>query len=593
LRPLERSVRPAWLRAAALVSVALLLSVFAWWPALAAYPHAQGGDGALFQQGLEAARVSMTRWHELPLWNPYQCGGVALWDNPEGMAAAPLIWTMWLWDSTRAVMYWYVLHSAIGFVSMWLLVRYELRTSRAASLVASAMWAFAGVHNYHLAGGHFNFVAYLYYPLAIFLWRRAERDVRMAIGMGILVAWEIHEGGTNTLPHLVLVLGAETLTRVWPARRVLAIAKAAAVVLVVGFLLGATRFLPLFDQLHAHHRHVDVETDALQWETLKDMFVARDHAWVVPGQRFVWPEYADYIGPILLVIALIGIPLAATENAWLIAMLIVSFALMVGDASDYAPWSILRKHVYPFTEMRVPSRFNAAVTLFLAPLAAIAIDRISDLARKNPFHDRRLADAVRTTVLALAFVGVGDLISMGITHAAQVYPSTPVDLRVPVAANLYYGGPALPQFLDQPQANRARLDCWGEWGAFSVGAPLWSGDVPQARAADDGATVGAVSRTQNTFTIDVDAQRPARILINSAYDRGWRTTVGTLDAQDKQLVLDVPPGRHHVTIKYWPHGLTLGIWLTALGAAGVTAFFVWDARKRRRALPGQGAITAA
>ena len=69
----------------------------------------------------------------------------------------------------------------------------------------------------------------------------------------------------------------------------------------------------------------------------------------------------------------------------------------------------------------------------------------------------------------------------------------------------------------------------------------------------------------------------------TTYDRGWRTNVGVLSEQGKQLALDVPAGRSRVLLKYWPHGLTLGIWLTALGLIGVTAFFVLDAKKRARA----------
>src|SRR5438309_915432 len=83
--------------------------------------------------------------------------------------------------TTRAIELWYVVHTAIGFLCMWVFVRRELGLSRPASLVASAMWAFAGVHNQHLTGGHLVWVPYLYYPLALFFWRRAERDLRMAV----------------------------------------------------------------------------------------------------------------------------------------------------------------------------------------------------------------------------------------------------------------------------------------------------------------------------------------------------------------------------------------------------------------------------
>ena len=113
-----------------------LLSIFAWWPMIAAYPATQGGDGPPYHKTLEAARVSLVRYRELPLWNPYECGGLPLWDNPQGAASAPLIFPMFLLGTTATMYLWYLLHSAMGFASMWFLARDEVKLSRPATFVA-------------------------------------------------------------------------------------------------------------------------------------------------------------------------------------------------------------------------------------------------------------------------------------------------------------------------------------------------------------------------------------------------------------------------------------------------------------------------
>jgi uncharacterized membrane protein YfhO len=91
-----------------------------------------------------------------------------------------------------------------------------------------------------------------------------------------------------------------------------------------------------------------------------------------------------------------------------------------------------------------------------------------------------------------------------------------------------------------------------------------------------------VDRTQNAFVLDVDATEPARILLNSGFDRGWRASAGTVVREGHLLALDLPAGHHHVVVDYWPHGLTLGFVLSGVGLVGVGAFFVLDARRRRR-----------
>lgn len=529
---------------------------------------------------IEAMRMSVLRYHELPLWNPYQCGGVPLWDNPQGVSAAPLLWLLMPFGTTRGNELWYVIHSAIGFVCMWMFARRELNLSRGAAMVSSVSFAFAGAHNQHLTGGHLVWVSFLYFPLGLLLWRRAESDARYAVGLGILVAWMMHEGGTYPLPYLALLLAAETLTRAWPPRRLQAIASAAAIVMAVGFGLGASRFLPVVDQLRWHKRSLGEEHDAMLWSTFRQVFLARDHPRDVAGQEYVWTEFGDYLGPLVLSLSLAGIVLGGLESAWLLALLLLSMSLMVGHAGRLAPWSVLKGHVYPFMQMRVPSRFDASVTVFLPAYAGIAVDRLAGLARRF-CSSASTAASVRVAVLAVGLIGAGDIMSVGITFGAQFFGDAPARPDVVVSPRLYLEGSDLASFIDQPAQNRGRLECWEEW-AFERDAPLWGGDLPQAKAVDDAATVRFVRRTQNTFVIDVRADRPAQLALNSAYDRGWRASIGSAERLGTQLSVRVPPGDHHLVVRYWPHGLTLGLAITCATLIAVTIYFV---RRSQRPIP--------
>ncbi|HWL89077.1 MAG TPA: hypothetical protein VNO21_24915, partial [Polyangiaceae bacterium] len=402
---------------------------------------------------------------------------------------------------------------------------------------------------------------------------------RAGIGLGALVAWMMYEGGTYPLPHLGLFLAAETLTRAWPLQRLLPIGRAALVVGAAGLLLGAARFLPVLAQLHAHSRVLE-ETDALTWPTFRDMFLARQHGWAAAGQTYVWPEYWSYLGPIVVVLGLIGIVVGGFEHAWLLALLLLALALMFGHFAPWAPWSVLKGHIFPFKEMRVPARFRCEVSLFIAAFCGIAVDRLRTLAeRKLP--SKAHAAAAGAFIVAITFVGVGDLISTSLVWIETRFPNAPQGKTMP-STRFYYGGPGLAAFIDQPAQNRGRFDCWGEWGAFYAGAPLWEGDVPQARGASPDVVVEVANRTQNTFTIDAKLSQPGRVLVNSSYDPGWRSDTGTALEVNKQLVLELPAGNYRVHLAYWPRGLTAGFTLTALGIAAAIGYFMWDARRRKR-----------
>jgi hypothetical protein len=154
--------------------------------------------------------------------------------------------------------------------------------------------------------------------------------------------------------------------------------------------------------------------------------------------------------------------------------------------------------------------------------------------------------------------------------------------EIAVSDHFYLGGPGLGAFIDLPQQNRGRMECWEEW-ANEPGTLLWLGDLPQARVVDSKiATVSDVERTQNTFSLDVDALSPTRIVFDGTFDRGWRTDVGTVVREAPgNLAVDVPAGHHHLVVYYWPHGLTAGLVISSLGMTGIVAFLVWDTRKRR------------
>jgi hypothetical protein len=574
----DGSLRPTWARALCLTLLALALSIYMYGAAIATYPSTQGGDGQFFHRLIESGKVSISRYHELPLWNAYECGGVPLWDNPQSVVASPLMLLMQRLSTTVTMRLWYILHHAAGFVCMWLFSRHDLRLSRAATLVASTVFALTVAHASQYAGGHAALVGFLYAPLALLLWRRAESDRRCAVGLGLLFAWTFYEGGVYPVPHIGLMLAFETVTRFTSLRRLRAILWAGVLMTVAFVTVGAARLFPVADQIVHHKRALEAESDAISWKTLGEMYFARTHEWHVAGQQYVWPEYIAYLGAFVVLLATAGLLLSMAHETWFLAVGVFVFALMMGHVTKWAPWHLLKEYVFPWKSMRVPSRFRLLWLVFLAGWVGFAVDRLPPLLTR--LLGRRFGSAAGTVVLGIALIGAGDALAVAMDTVGGKFNVGPEQV-VEASPNLYIGGPGMASFIDQPRQNRGRLDCWEEWN-FTQGAPQWQGDVPQAKTADASVlTVLHVARTQNTFTIDVDAKAPGRVLVNLPYERGWRTNVGKTADQGKLLVVDVPEGTSKVRLKYWPSWLTLGFVVTGLGLVGVVVFFVGEGRKRR------------
>lgn len=562
-----------------LFAIGLAVGAIAWWPMLTT-ANGPTSDGRYVYYQFEIAKAAIHHYGEAPLWNPFDCKGIPMWDHPEAMVISPFFVLLLPFSTTVALQIWQLVHIAIGFAGMWLLVREELRASRPAALAASTIYVVYAGAAAQYAGLHATLMSFFYLPLLIFLWRRAEHDVRAALGMGALVALMFYDGATYPLPYGALVLLAETATRVWPLARLRRIAERGAVVVVTAGGLAAARLLPVAERLGQHARDIPKDVDQLlHTRTLWRMLTWREPEGftIVPDQQYWWHEYIVYLGVAGVIVAALGLPFAWRSHRWTVITALATFVLMAGHFARWAPWTLLQEHVFPFGSLRVPSRFRHALIVFVCAWIAVAIDRVPALLRGE-----RVVRGARAVLLGLAAIAAIDTALLGMTIVQKRYQG---DAPKPEAASprFYYGGEGLaPDWMNQPSQNRAWLGCRAYFPSHEEAA-LWEGDVPQARAVDDAVTVVSVSRTNNAFALVVDAARPGRVLLNSAYDKHFQTNVGETRNAADVLALELPAGHHEIRVSYWPRLLGLGLALSSVTAAAVVVAFVLTSRRRRTA----------
>jgi hypothetical protein len=570
---------PPWARALGVAALGLFLSMWAWLPMLTSYPKTAIEDGHYFHHQLEIGKAIVLRYHELPLWNPFDCRGIPMWDHPENITASPIFWLTLPLSATVTMIVWNLFHLTVGFCGMWLLARHELKLGRTATLVAAVFWTFGAGHTSQYAGEHEALISFLNAPLLLFLWRRAEHEWRYAVGCGLALAWMVYDGATYPLPFTVVMLGLETLLRVWPPKRGLRVAGAALVVGLVAFTVAACRILPIMDQFAAHKRVFEDDVDQmLDWELLRDIYTLRTPLWrshFHAGHQYVFGEYISYIGWIGVGLWFLGMFASATDAAWLLGLFTLTFILMLGHFAPWSPWTWLHAHMFPFKSMRVAARFRLLLMMPIALWIGFATEKVPAAVRKL---SHRWGDATRVVVVALAFLAAGDMVGLGREILAFRFQDAAAK-PVVASTRFYYGGPGLADMIDEPRQNRAYLGCRAAW-VYNADAAVWTGDVPQARPVGDGVIVEVANRTYDTFTIDVDVKQPSRVLVNSAYDQGWQSSVGTVVDDKHQLAVDLPVGRYRFTMRYWPKKLTLGFTISALGILGVAAFFLRDRRRR-------------
>jgi hypothetical protein len=569
----ERPLRPSWLRVALLVLVGALLAVVVWWPMFKAYPHTPIEDGRYFFHQIEISKAAWHLYREVPLWNPFDCRGIPMWDHPENITASPIFWLTLPFSANVTIMAWNVVHVVVGFVGMWLLSRDDLRLSRAAAFVAAAGWAFGTVHAQY-AGEHEAFVSFYDAPLLMFMWRRAETSWNWAVGTGLALAVLVYNGATYPLPLTIVFLGIESCTRLTSMTRAVRIAGAAGVVGLVGFTVAASRILPIADQFATHKRVMEDDFDSLtNLKTWSDMYLLRSPHWRMrmAGQQYVFGEYQAYIGFLGLGLVVLGVVTTAAETWWLLVVSLVLVGLMLGHFSPSAPWTVLHAHVPPFKSMRVPARFRLLLALPLSAYMGYAVDRVPLVIRRR-LGKADLAKAARVALIAVGMFAVGDNAGL-FTETLEYRFTDPPPRPMRAATRFAYGGADIDgDPVNQPRQNRAYTGCRAAW-AYNADAAVWTGDVPQARADGASVKVEVANRTHNTFTVDVEASEGGGlVLLNTAYDKGWRTSVGDTQEKDHLLAVHVPVGRHRLHLRYWPKLLSIGIAISLASLLASLAF---------------------
>ncbi|HEX2677869.1 MAG TPA: hypothetical protein VHM19_14550, partial [Polyangiales bacterium] len=106
-----------------LAGCSLLAAVGLWCPAFFSLQATGFGDWQFFHHMWEAGYVAVTRYGEWPLWDPYHCGGITIFGNPQSQHLSPFYWIAFLVGPTLGSKIFLVLHAWAGFAGMYLLAR--------------------------------------------------------------------------------------------------------------------------------------------------------------------------------------------------------------------------------------------------------------------------------------------------------------------------------------------------------------------------------------------------------------------------------------------------------------------------------------
>jgi hypothetical protein len=539
----------------------------------------QDWDVHLFFHG--AVLKSLVEYAQLPFWNPWNCGGNVLWQNPQVPVLSPVYPLTLLMPLALAVKVNILLHYWLAFIGMHLLLTRVIGLMFLPLVVyLAAIFTFAGAHAMHLAVGHNNFLPAFYLPFQLFLFLRAlgsgsVRDVLLAAG---LLALMIYNGGLHIVPMSMAGLGAFSLIAAIAGRtrRPLALLVLFA---AAGLGYAAPKLLPM-TLFVTGDRFWDARTvierpDAMTLEMIGrsylDPYQTRGLRFEM--QRHGWYEYGNYIGLLAALLVAAAIVWAlwdrrAPDRRFGLAAALTTLLLLTLSAGEFAPLApaSIAAHVPLFSNFRIPSRYTIAVILFGVVTAGWALKAATTEAGFTP---RFKALVAIVSVLATAELALASRLHLRGTFGQAPIPAefrwlngSPT-LEVDRISDPYRPGSPMFRAL---MSNQAFFNCYEVMRLTQVADadhPLVYGEA--------GMKIFSTQFSPNRVEFAVaNGSEPARVILNENFAAGWTSDAGTVvpDPQSGKPSVTLTPGQAGTfAFSFRPPGLILGALVGALGAA--------------------------
>lgn len=586
---------------------AVLLALYFCWPMLETGAHLGLYDWDQHLLFYGAVFKSLLEYGQLPFWNPWECGGNVLWQNPQVAILSPAYLFALVVALPFSVKLNVLVHYLVGLFGMHrILTRVVGLAFLPVVFFISALYVFCGAIALHVAEGHTTFLAYLYLPWVAYFFLRGALTphsaasgpappiadaptthdaLRMALPGAVWAALMIYNGGTLAYLHTFLALGIFALLYAVCAKNVRALV-ALAEVAVLSALLAAPKLVPVLAFM-ADERSVDTRTMLDRWSysprmllySLVNPYQARNSRLVGTGP-YGWHEYGNYIGSLgfalitaCLLITLVRLAQRRKLDPAMCALACTTLLLLLvslGRIFPYSPYDLLTR-LPPFRSTRISGRVLIVGTFFAALTIAYFIKCYVTPARA------RMGQEISLLIGLVFAIATLDLAHFNRKHFNRVFVLDP-----PATAWRLLSGPSVLTWdvrgdpaAPQSPMYRAMLRGEGMVKCYEPFRVRPSIDETQALVyLSDGRAVEGLRFSPNriSFTRPLDAA-DQRVVFNQNYISGWTDRAGALafDRDGRKAYGAAGSGRREFSFR--PAGLGPGIFLFLLGLA--SGLLVW------------------
>jgi hypothetical protein len=583
----------------------LVLSLACCWPLLKDPYLSCRGDWDYFSFLQEAASISIFEYHQFPLWNPYNGGGISFIGSPQVAFPSPIFLTTSLFGVFAGLKIAVWLHTFIGLWGMWLLSGHQ-GVRGPARFIPSFIFMFSTAWALHLAEGHMVWLPAAFLPLLLLAFLKGMENSRWLVAAAIVESMMFYEGGALVLSFsLVFMLVYAAVDSL--VKRTAQPLSAFLIVNLASAALSAPRLLPALELLGKDPRPIDAGT-AVPWDEYLGFLLDR-YGFLASGG---W-ESGSYVGLTVVVLYLFSLSLCRKQLPLVVASIFM-LLLSLGNFAPWSPWKIL--HALPlFSSYKIPGRSFIVFCFSVALLVGLFVGRPQGV------PDRRVMFIV---TLLMLFIG-GDLL----LASNRIFAEAPKPVKVSVMRADFTIAEVKPQQYRLSRAESTGLGhtvdaihrpfsqvrvpdleryAHGAWSdqylpllrntgvvdsyeaipfrqlALAVTDPGYRGEF----YLNGKGKVALTGWSPNRLVFHAVLRERDRLVINQNFRSGWHSSCGAVTESGGLLAVDLPVGDYDLSMWYRPRSFVIGVGFFLAAAAWMAATLLRKAPAEEESIQASG-----
>ena len=536
------------------------------WPDLSNFSAPPSdADRDLFEQLRWVPYYTLSHFHQVPFWNPYRCGGMAMLGNPESGIVTPFIALYLLFGLMPGMILEIYLHLVLAFAGGYVLGR-ELGLRPLPSVVLAAIFPSSSWLPLHIGGGaHLNFLpaAYFAWILALLLSAcRTRRWFPAALG-GLVCALTLTEGNYTFLYAALLV--AMVAVAISLRRRSIRPLLAAGMLGVFAVAFASLKLIPVSGWLAIHPRDFGASWIWVS-DAFKSIFSRNQDAFRPLTGPAQFTEFGGYVSAPFALFAIVGIVAGGLDViVWVVAA-IFFFLLFLGDYSPHA--LITYVHLLPLgRNLGLCGRWVIPLVFCIGVIAAIGAQVLCDRFRLW---------GMRLVVVLLA-IGLVDAWIVCAPNYRYLFPYNVASFPLSKTFRQFWFPPRGCMTCIS-QANMGALNCEGvgylvpRGDVLGYNEPFYKGEAYLLGAGE----VTQIMWTPNKLSYDVNVPAATSLVINQNLAPGWRLArgQGSIYPQGTLIGVRIPPGHYQIELVYRPPHIWVAVALTLLALIGLITIWL-------------------